>query len=107
MRPERSDESIKKQVELRGLRALIAVTDSGSFRAAAVELGYTQSAISHQIAELEGAVGSSLFNRPGGRGRVSLTPAGEAAYVHARRVLAELDALDVSVRATDRGERTV
>jgi len=107
MSVERSSESIEKQVELRGLRALIAVSDSGSFRAAAAELGYTQSAISHQIAELERAVGSSLFKRPGGRGHVSLTPAGEAAYVHARRVLAELDALDASVRATDRGERTV
>jgi DNA-binding transcriptional LysR family regulator len=107
MTAERSTTSIEKQVELRGLRALITVSDSGSFRAAAGELGYTQSAISHQIAELERAVGSSLFKRPGGRGHVSLTAAGEAAYVHARRVLAELDALDASVRATDRGERTV
>lgn len=89
------------------MRALIAVSDSGSFRAAAVELGYTQSAVSHQIAELERALGVSLFTRPGGRGHVSLTRAGEAAYVHARRVLTELDALDASVQATHRGERTV
>ena len=107
MSVERSSTSIEKQIELRGLRALIAISDSGSFRAAATELGYTQSAISHQIAELERAVGSPLFTRPGGRGHVSLTPAGEAAYVHARRVLTELDALDASVRATERGERTV
>jgi DNA-binding transcriptional LysR family regulator len=107
MSVQRSTPSIEKEVELRGLRALIAVSDSGSFRAAAAELGYTQSAISHQIAELERAVGSPLFNRPGGRGQVSLTPAGEAAYIHARRVLAELHALDASVRATDRGERTI
>lgn len=100
-------ELIEKQIELRGLRALIAVSDSGSFRAAAAELGYTQSAVSHQIAELERAVGASLFTRPGGRGHVSLTSAGEAAYVHARRVLSELDALDASVQATDRGERIV
>jgi DNA-binding transcriptional LysR family regulator len=103
----RSVPLIEKQIELRGLRALIAVSDSGSFRAAAAELGYTQSAVSHQIAELERAVGASLFTRPGGRGHVSLTPAGEAAYVHARRVLTELDALDASVQATDRGERIV
>jgi DNA-binding transcriptional LysR family regulator len=100
-------ESIEKQIDLRGLRALVAVSDSGSFRGAAAELGYTQSAVSHQIAELERAVGASLFMRPGGRGHVSLTPAGEAAYVHARRVLTELDALDASVQATHRGERTV
>ncbi|HLY48474.1 MAG TPA: LysR family transcriptional regulator [Solirubrobacteraceae bacterium] len=107
MSVEQSAGSIEKQPDLRGLRALIAVSDSGSFRAAAAELGYTQSAVSHQIAELERAVGAALFTRPGGRGQVSLTPAGEAAYVHARRVLAELDALDASVQATQRGERTL
>jgi DNA-binding transcriptional LysR family regulator len=72
-------------VDLRGLRALVAVADFGSFSAAAGELGYTQSAISHQVAELERALGASLFTRPGGRGAVSLTRAGEAAYLHARR----------------------
>jgi DNA-binding transcriptional LysR family regulator len=107
MTVERSLESIEKLIDLRGLRALVAVSDSGSFRGAAAELGYTQSAVSHQIAELERTVGALLFTRPGGRGRVSLTPAGEAAYIHARRVLAELDALDASVQATHRGERTV
>jgi DNA-binding transcriptional LysR family regulator len=38
---------------------------------------------------------------------VSLTRAGEAAYLHARRAFGELHALDVSVQATLRGERTV
>ena len=104
---ERLAGSIEKRIDLRGLRALIAVSDHGSFRSAATALGYTQSAISHQIAELERVVGSSLFTRPGGRGHVSLTRAGEAAYVHARRVLSELEALDASVEATGRGERTV
>jgi DNA-binding transcriptional LysR family regulator len=99
--------AIEKHIELRGLRALIAVSDRGSFRAAAAHLGYTQSAVSHQVAELERAVGASLFNRPGGRGHVSLTRAGEAAYLHARRALTELHALEASVKATRRGERTV
>ena len=89
------------------MRAAVAVADCGSFRAAAAQLGYTQSAISHQIAEVERALGTSLFDRPGGRGHVSLTPAGEAAYLHARRVLSELHALDAGVRATLGAERTV
>jgi DNA-binding transcriptional LysR family regulator len=92
-------------VELRELRALVAVADEGSFRGGAVALGYTQSAVSHQIAELERVVETPLFTRPGGRGRIALTPAGEAAYRHARRALAEVDALDASVTATLRGER--
>jgi DNA-binding transcriptional LysR family regulator len=98
---------ITSRAELRSLRAMVAVADVGSFRAAAAELGYTQSAVSHQISELESVLGSELFSRPGGRGRVSMTAAGEAAYRHARRVLAELDTLDASVRATRRVERTV
>jgi DNA-binding transcriptional LysR family regulator len=104
---QRSIRSIESRVEVRGLRALVTVADSGSFRAAASELGYTQSAISHQVAELERALGAPLFTRPGGRGAVSLTRAGEAAYLHARRAFTELHALDASVRATLRGERTV
>ena len=104
---ERSIESIESRVDIRGLRALVAVADYGSFRAAASELGYTQSAISHQIAELERALGTPLFTRPGGRGHVSLTRAGEVAYLHARRAFGELHALDASVQATLRGERTI
>jgi DNA-binding transcriptional LysR family regulator len=107
MSTEQSGNSIERAVDLRGLRALVAVSDTGSFRAAAIELGYTQSAISHQVAELERAVGASLFTRPGGRAHVSLTPAGEAAYVHARRALSELDALGASVEATRLGERAL
>ncbi|MGA8338455.1 MAG: LysR family transcriptional regulator, partial [Solirubrobacteraceae bacterium] len=88
MTPKRSTNSIVNRVELRELRALVAVADHDSFRAGAAALGYTQSAVSHQIAELERAAGTSLFTRPGGRGRIRLTPAGEAAYRHARRALA-------------------
>jgi DNA-binding transcriptional LysR family regulator len=84
---------------------VVAVADAGSFRRAAERLGYTQSAISHQVASLERALGSPLFHRPGGRAAVTLTAAGEVAYHHARRVLAALASLDVEVRATQRGER--
>jgi DNA-binding transcriptional LysR family regulator len=104
---ERSIHSIETQVELRGLRALVAVSDCGSFRAAAAQLGYTQSAVSHQIAELERALGASLFTRPGGRGHVTLTRAGEAADLHARRAFTELHALQAAVRTTQRARRTV
>jgi DNA-binding transcriptional LysR family regulator len=85
------------------LRALVAVADAGSFRRAAERLGYTQSAVSHQVASLERALGSELFHRPGGRAAVTLTAAGEVAYHHARRALSALRTLDVEVRAAQRG----
>jgi DNA-binding transcriptional LysR family regulator len=99
-------ERLGGSIDLRGLRALVAVADRGSFRAAATYLGYTQSAVSHQIADLERALDTSLFTRPGGRGHVSLTPVGEAVYGHARKVLTELQALDATVRE-GRGDRRV
>jgi DNA-binding transcriptional LysR family regulator len=96
---------IQSGVDIRWLRSLVAAADAGSFRRAGALLGYTQSAVSHHIAGLERELGARLFTRPGGRARIALTPAGEAAYRHARRVIAELDTLDVDVRAAARGER--
>jgi DNA-binding transcriptional LysR family regulator len=91
-------------IDLKALRALVAVSDHGSFRAAAKSLGYTQSAISHQIGVLERALEAPLFTRPGGRGSVALTPAGDVAYRRARRVLGEVETLGADVAAIQRGE---
>jgi DNA-binding transcriptional LysR family regulator len=94
-------------LDLRALRALVAVSDQGSFRGAARALGYTQSAISHQVASLERALDAPMFTRPGGRGAVALTAEGEAALRRARRVLGELDTLGADVAAIARGEHPV
>lgn len=91
-------------IDLKALRALVAVADHGSFRAAARSLGYTQSAISHQVGTLERALEAPLFRRPGGRGAVALTPAGDVAYIRARRVLGEVETLGADVAAIQRGE---
>ena len=61
-----------RDVEVRQLRALQAVSEEGSFGRAAERLGFTQSAISQQIAGLERAVGDKVFDRPGGPKRVEL-----------------------------------
>jgi DNA-binding transcriptional LysR family regulator len=90
------------QIGLRELRALVAVTDTGSFRRAAEHLCYTQSAVSHQIAVLEAALGIPLFTRPGGRGAISLTAAGRGAYRHARRALAAVEAMAAEARLAGR-----
>lgn len=85
-------------VDIRSLRALVVIADRGSFHAAARDLGYTQPAISHQIGVLERVLGAELFTRPGGRGSTSLTPAGEAVYRHATRILGEVQALMADVQ---------
>ncbi len=89
------------QIGLRELRALVAVADTGSFRRAAERLTYTQSAVSHQIAVLEAALGASLFTRPGGRAAISLTAAGRGAYRHARRALVAVEAMAAEARVAD------
>src|SRR6185312_3677760 len=94
----------QSSIDLKALRALIAVADQGSFRAAARSLGYTQSAISHQVGMLERALEAPLFTRPGGRGAVSLTAAGDVAYIRARRVLGEVETMGADIAAMQRGE---
>src|SRR2546429_8439705 len=100
----RSMNSIKSGIGLRELQAVLAVADLGSFRRAAAELGYTQSALSHQVAALEAALGWPLFHRPGGRGQVRLTPAGEAGCRRARRALGEVEAIAADAEEAERGE---
>ena len=92
------------------LLALLAVVDTGTFSAAADELGYTQSAVSQQVAGLERAVGARLFDRPGGPSHVRLTPLGDVLAGHARTIVARLHAAAadiVAVRAGTKGSLRV
>lgn len=77
----------RMDLELRHLRALVAVVDEGTFGRAARRLGFTQSSISQQIAALERSVGGSVFDRPGGPRAVRLTELGELVLERGRRVL--------------------
>lgn len=92
-------------IEVRHLQALVAVAASGTFGRAAEALGYTQSAVSQQIAALERAVGTPVFDRPGGPRPVRLTTAGEVLLEHARVVLAALAVADADVQAVARGDK--
>ena len=79
-------------VSLVALKVLREVADRGSFSAAAQSLGYTQSAVSRQVAALEHGVGARVFDRrPDG---VRLTAQGRVLLRHASVVLDELDAAD-------------
>lgn len=77
---------------MRHLVALQAVAEEETFAAAAARLGYTQSAISQQIAGLERIVGRRLLERPPGRRPAGLTPAGELVLRHGKSMLAHVRA---------------
>ncbi len=91
-------------VEVRHFAALDAVAREGSFGRAADRLGYTQSAVSQQIATLEKIVGETLVERPGGPRAVSLTDAGEVLLRHAEAIVARLDAARADIAALRAGE---
>jgi DNA-binding transcriptional LysR family regulator len=91
-------------IELRHLLALEAVARAGSFGKAAVSLGYTQSAVSQQIATLERIVGQRLIERPGGPRPVSLTEAGRLLLTHAEAIAARLAAAQADLNALGDGE---
>jgi len=92
-------------LEVRHLLALVTVVETGTFSAAAEELGYTQSAVSQQVGILERIVGASLFERPGGRRPVQLTAAGEMLLIHARAVIARVSAAAADLRALASGQQ--
>src|SRR5919199_4281698 len=91
-------------IELRHLLALEAVAREGSFGKAAASLGYTQSAVSQQIAMLERIVGQRLVERPGGPRPVSLTEAGRLLLTHAEAIAARLAAAQADLNALGGGE---
>ena len=85
-------------VELRHLRALVAVADHGSFTRAAAELGVSQAAVSRTVAGLEEALGARVLRRT--TREVALTPVGARVLGHARRVVEEAAALVRAVSDT-------
>jgi DNA-binding transcriptional LysR family regulator len=91
-------------VELRHFLALEAVARECSFAKAAVSLGYTQSAVSQQIATLERLVGQKLVERPGGPKPVSLTEAGRLLLTHAEAIAARVAAAQADLTALGDGE---
>ncbi|MEU3315166.1 LysR family transcriptional regulator [Streptomyces sp. NPDC048387] len=84
-------------IEARHLRILRAVAGTGSFSAAARELGCTQPAVSQQMKALEQSAGTPLLVRTGREMR--LTQAGEALVRHAAGILAGLTAAEEEVAA--------
>ena len=87
-------------MELRQLRYFIAVADARSISAAGRKLHVVQSAISHQIANLESELGAELVVR--GKAGVTLTPAGQFLYRHARAIVKQVETASQGVSRVDK-----
>jgi len=77
-------------MEIRQLRAFVAIAELGTFTAGALRVHVTQAAISMQIRQLENELGAKLFIRA--PRRVMLTEAGEQLLQRARQILRDHDA---------------
>ncbi len=83
-------------VSLVGLRVVREVAEQGTFSAAATALGYTQSGVSRQVAAVERAAGTPVFERR--RDGVRPTAAGRVILRRAAAALDEIDAADRELR---------
>ena len=95
-----------RNVQLRHLRAFVAVAQERHLARAAARLALSQPAVSKTLSELEAIVGTRLVDRSqaGRRGVQGLSPAGEQLLAHALRVLEALDASAQAVSPAS-GER--
>lgn len=89
-------------MELRHVRAFIAVADELNFGRAARRLGLSQPPLSKQIQALEGTLGVALFERD--KRGVRLTKGGEAALHEAYRLIEQCDRLQQAARRAEAGE---
>jgi DNA-binding transcriptional LysR family regulator len=89
-------------MELRHLRAFVAVAEHGTVSKAAEILRITQPALSRQISSLEHHIGIPLFERVARR--LLLTPRGEQLLSESRNLLAGVATFDERVQALRRGD---
>src|ERR671930_932390 len=83
-------------LEIRHLQLVSAVAEVGSLTRAGDRLHLTQSALSHQLRDIESRLGTPLFLRIGKR--LVLTPAGERLLSSAREVLERLQQTEHEIR---------
>lgn len=95
-------------VTMRRFEALLAIADTGSFAAAADQLGIAQPSISAHVRALEAQLGGTVFQRSKGR-RPVLTEFGQTVVAHARELLAEVDHMqaDLAIVRSNASQRVV
>jgi molybdate transport repressor ModE-like protein len=90
-------------VELRQLVTLRAVSEERSLAGAARRLGYSQPAVSQQVAALERLVETRLVERRGGMREARLTDAGRIVLTHASAILARAQTADAELQELKSG----
>jgi LysR family transcriptional regulator for metE and metH len=91
------------EIEIRHLKLVRAVAGAGTLTGAGAVLHLTQSALSHQLRDIEARLGTALFLRVGKR--MVLTPAGERVLRSADDVLAAIDDTEAAVKQMAGGSR--
>ena len=91
------------ELEIRHLKLVRAVTTAGSLTGAGSVLNLTQSALSHQLRDIESRLGAALFLRVGKR--MMLTPAGERLLRSADEVLEAIERTEDSIRQLSGADR--
>ena len=89
-------------MELRHLRLIQTVFETGTLTGAAEKLHLSQSALSHQLKDLEGELGVTVFHRSAKR--MTLTEAGKRLHETACRVLSEIERAETEIARISTGE---
>ena len=92
-------------LEIRHLKLVREVSAAGSLTRAGAALHLTQSALSHQLRDIESRLGTALFLRVGKR--MMLTPAGERLLRSADEVLATIERTEDAIRQLGGAKRGV
>lgn len=82
-------------LEIRHLRLITAISEEQSVTRASERLFLTQSALSHQLLDIESSLGTTLFHRL--NKKMILTQAGERVLQSAKRILADLEATEADL----------
>lgn len=81
--------------KLNGMVVFAAVVETGSFTAAARQLGQSKSAVSKQVSKLEDRLGARLLHRT--TRQLTLTDVGQAFYERCQRIVEEAEEAELAV----------
>lgn len=87
-------------MDIKYIKLISTIVDCGSITKAAQVLNLTQSALSHQLREVETLKGTKFFTRS--NRKLNLTPAGKMVYDASGKILSEINKLEVNLKNLDK-----